>query len=80
MKSHPKLQESNLKIRVLFQSENFSLKVIDFTAACAVPVDYSAGDVEGYYEQIVIAAGQDAEAAMTFFEDLINPHWLCGKN
>ncbi|MEJ2689496.1 MAG: FAD-dependent oxidoreductase [Deltaproteobacteria bacterium] len=36
---------------------------------------YSAGDVEGGYKQIVIAAGQGAEAAMAIFEDLINPYW-----
>jgi len=34
---------------------------------------YSAGDVEGGYKQIVIAAGLGAAAAMTIFEDLINP-------
>ena len=37
---------------------------------------YSAGDVEGGYKQIVTASGQGAEAAMTIFEDLINPYWL----
>jgi thioredoxin reductase (NADPH) len=41
---------------------------------------YSAGDVEGGYKQIVTASGQGAEAAMTIFEDLINPYWLDGKN
>jgi len=37
---------------------------------------YSAGDVEGGYKQIVTASGQGAEAAMTIFEDLINPYWM----
>jgi thioredoxin reductase (NADPH) len=32
--------------------------------------------VEGGYKQIVTASGQGAEAAMTIFEDLINPYWL----
>jgi len=41
-----------------------------------VPGIYSAGDVEGGYKQIVTASGQGAEAAMTIFEDLINPYWL----
>jgi thioredoxin reductase (NADPH) len=41
-----------------------------------IPGIYSAGDVEGGYKQIVTAAGQGAEAAMTIFEDLINPYWL----
>jgi thioredoxin reductase (NADPH) len=39
---------------------------------------YSAGDVEGGYKQIVVAAGQGAEAAMTIFEDLTNPYWTDG--
>ena len=42
----------------------------------SVPGIYSAGDVEGGYKQIVTASGQGAEAAMTIFEDLINPYWL----
>ena len=40
---------------------------------------YAAGDVEGGYKQIVIAAGKGAEAAMTLFEDLMNPYWKTGK-
>lgn len=36
---------------------------------------YSAGDVEGGYKQIVTATGQGAAAAMTIFEDLIDPYW-----
>lgn len=36
---------------------------------------YSAGDVEGGYKQIVTATGQGAAAAMTIFEDIINPYW-----
>jgi len=45
----------------------------------SVPGIYSAGDVEGGYKQIVTASGQGAEAAMTIFEDLINPYWLDGQ-
>jgi thioredoxin reductase (NADPH) len=41
-----------------------------------LPGIYSAGDVEGGYKQIVTAAGQGSEAAMTIFADLINPYWL----
>jgi len=41
-----------------------------------IPGVYSAGDVEGGYKQIVTATGQGAAAAMTIFEDLINPYWL----
>ncbi|CAB1075894.1 Thioredoxin reductase (EC [Olavius algarvensis Delta 1 endosymbiont] len=44
-----------------------------------VPGIYSAGDVEGGYKQIVTASGQGAEAAMTIFEDMINPYWLNEK-
>jgi thioredoxin reductase (NADPH) len=40
-----------------------------------IPGVYSAGDVEGGAKQIVTAAGQGAEAAMTIFEDLVHPYW-----
>jgi len=40
-----------------------------------IPGVYSAGDVEGGYKQIVTAAGQGSGAALTIFEDLINPYW-----
>jgi thioredoxin reductase (NADPH) len=40
-----------------------------------IPGIYSAGDVEGGYKQIVTAAGQGAEAAMSIYEDLGNPYW-----
>jgi len=40
-----------------------------------IPGIYTAGDVEGGYKQIVTATGQGAAAAMTIFEDLINPYW-----
>lgn len=36
---------------------------------------YAAGDVTGGYNQIVIASGQGSGAAMTIFEDLVNPFW-----
>ena len=37
---------------------------------------YSAGDVEGGYKQIVTASGQGSAAALSIFEDLINPYWM----
>ena len=40
-----------------------------------IPGIYSAGDVSGGYKQIVTAAGHGAEAALTIFEDTINPYW-----
>jgi thioredoxin reductase (NADPH) len=40
-----------------------------------VPGVYTAGDVAGGYKQIVTAAGHGSEAAITIFEDLINPYW-----
>jgi thioredoxin reductase (NADPH) len=40
-----------------------------------IPGIYSAGDVEGGYKQIVTAAGYGSEAALTIFEDIINPYW-----
>lgn len=45
----------------------------------SLPGVYSAGDVEGGYKQIVTASGQGAEAAMTIFEDLINPYWMTDR-
>lgn len=45
----------------------------------SLPGVYSAGDVEGGYKQIVTASGQGAEAAMTIFEDLINPYWMADR-
>jgi len=44
-----------------------------------IPGIYSAGDVEGGYKQIVTAAGQGSGAAITIFEDLMNPYWLKNK-
>ncbi len=41
----------------------------------SIPGIYSAGDVEGGYKQIVTATGMGSAAAMTIFEDLINPYW-----
>lgn len=41
----------------------------------SIPGIYSAGDVEGGYKQIVTASGQGAEAALSIFEDLVNPYW-----
>jgi thioredoxin reductase (NADPH) len=40
-----------------------------------IPGIYSAGDVEGGFKQIVTAAGQGTEAAISIFEDLMNPYW-----
>jgi thioredoxin reductase (NADPH) len=40
-----------------------------------IPGIYTAGDVSGGFKQIVTAAGQGAEAALTIFEDLVNPYW-----
>ncbi|HEU19361.1 MAG TPA: pyridine nucleotide-disulfide oxidoreductase [Deltaproteobacteria bacterium] len=41
----------------------------------SVPGIYSAGDVEGGYKQIVIAAAKGSEAALAIYEDLMNPYW-----
>lgn len=46
----------------------------------SIPGIYSAGDVEGGYKQIVTATGQGSAAAMTIFEDLMNPYWLSKTN
>jgi thioredoxin reductase (NADPH) len=48
---------------------------VDANHRTSVPGVYAAGDVEGGYRQIVTAAGQGSGAAITIFEDLINPYW-----
>ena len=45
-----------------------------------IPGIYTAGDVSGGYKQIVTAAGHGSEAALTIFEDLINPYWTQKSN
>ncbi len=45
-----------------------------------IPGIYSAGDVEGGYKQIVTATGQGTEAAISIYEDLMNPYWKKAKN
>jgi thioredoxin reductase (NADPH) len=40
-----------------------------------IPGIYSAGDVEGGFKQIVTAMGQGTEAALSVFEDLMQPYW-----
>ena len=45
-----------------------------------IPGIYSAGDVEGGYKQIVTATGQGTEAAISIFEDLMNPYWKKAKD
>jgi thioredoxin reductase (NADPH) len=40
-----------------------------------IPGIYSAGDVEGGYKQIVIAAAKGSEAALSIYEALVNPYW-----
>jgi thioredoxin reductase (NADPH) len=52
---------------------------VDKNHRTSVPGIYAAGDVEGGYRQIVTAAGQGAGAAITIFEDLINPYWKEGE-
>jgi thioredoxin reductase (NADPH) len=61
------------KIGVALTSDGYIQK--DAKHRTNIPGVYSAGDVEGGYKQIVTAAGQGAEAAMSIFEDVINPYW-----
>jgi len=48
---------------------------VDSNHRTSIPGIYAAGDVEGGYKQIVTAAGQGSGAAITIFEDLVNPYW-----
>jgi thioredoxin reductase (NADPH) len=61
------------KIGVALNSEGYIQH--DSNHRTNIPGIYSAGDVEGGYKQIVTATGQGAAAAMTIFEDTINPYW-----
>ncbi len=45
-----------------------------------IPGIYSAGDVEGGFKQIVTATGQGSGAALSIFEDLMDPYWLHEKS
>ena len=45
----------------------------------SIPGIYTAGDVEGGCKQIVTAAGQGSGAAITIFEDMMNPYWRKDK-
>lgn len=62
-----------LKIGVELNGEGYIKH--DHAHRTNIPGIYSAGDVEGGYKQIVTATGQGAAAAMTIFEDMINPYW-----
>ena len=62
------------KLGVALNGDGFIQK--DENHRTNIPGIYSAGDVEGGYKQIVTAAGQGSEAAMSIFEDLINPYWI----
>ena len=61
------------KVGVVLTSDGYIQK--DAKHRTSIAGIYSAGDVEGGYKQIVTAAGQGAEAAMSIFEDIINPYW-----
>jgi thioredoxin reductase (NADPH) len=61
------------KIGVAVNDEGYILR--DAKHRTNIPGIYSAGDVEGGYKQIVTATGLGAEAAMSIFEDIINPYW-----
>ena len=61
------------KIGLSLTSDGYIQK--DSRHRTSIPGIYSAGDVEGGYKQIVTASGQGAEAAMSIFEDMINPYW-----
>ncbi len=61
------------KIGVKLNADGYIEK--DSRHRTSLPGIYAAGDVEGGYKQIVTATGQGAEAAMSIFEDLIDPYW-----
>ncbi|NOX19658.1 MAG: thioredoxin-disulfide reductase [Nitrospirae bacterium] len=48
---------------------------VDRHQRTSMPGVYAAGDITGGVKQIVTAVGQGATAAVTAFEDLMNPYW-----
>jgi len=48
---------------------------VDRRCRTNIPRIYAAGDVTGGVRQIVTAVGEGATAALTAFEDLMNPYW-----
>lgn len=49
--------------------------VVDDRQRTSMPGVYACGDVTGGIKQIVTAVGQGSVAAITVFEDLMNPYW-----
>jgi thioredoxin reductase (NADPH) len=62
------------KLGVELNEEGFIQK--DDKHRTNIPGIYSAGDVEGGFKQIVTATAMGSEAAMSIFEDLMNPYWV----
>ena len=48
---------------------------VDSHQRTSIPGVYAAGDITGGLKQIVTAVSQGATAAVTAFEDLMNPYW-----
>jgi thioredoxin reductase (NADPH) len=49
---------------------------VDRTMRTNIPRVYAAGDITGGVRQIVTAVSEGATAALSAFEDLMNPYWL----
>lgn len=48
---------------------------VDVKQRTSLPMVYAAGDITGGVKQIVVAVGQGSIAALTAFEDIVNPYW-----
>ncbi len=48
---------------------------VDDKMRTSMPMVYAAGDITGGVKQIVTAVSQGAVAALTAFEDVLNPYW-----
>ncbi len=51
---------------------------VDDKMRTSMPLVYAAGDITGGVKQIVTAVSQGAVAALTAFEDIVNPYWKKG--
>lgn len=50
--------------------------VVDKKQRTSVPYVYAAGDLTGGLQQIIVAGGEGAVAAMTAHEDITHPYWI----
>jgi len=66
---------NNLAKKLKLQLTDDGYIVVDERQRTSMPGVYACGDVTGGIKQIVTAVGQGSVAAISVFEDLMNPYW-----